>query len=300
MPYVTTSDNTRLYVKEWGAGPPVILIHGWPLNADSWDDVGVGLAEAGFHAIAYDRRGFGRSDQPVSGYDYDTLSDDLATVIKGTESNGAALVGFSMGGGEVARYLARHGAANVSKAVLLSSVVPYMLKTGDNPTGVDQSVFDEMTKGIREDRGDFMQDFAKNFCGVGLISKPVSQATLDLFFIWAMQAGLWPTLECARAFAATDFRADTAAFTVPTLIMHGTGDQVVPIDASAREAARLIPHARLIEYDGAPHATLSSHKDEVIRDLVEFLRAGAQLSGEQDIHRAATFAPPNPRLQPLV
>jgi non-heme chloroperoxidase len=300
MPFVTTSDNTRLYVKEWGAGPPVILIHGWPLNADSWDDVGVGLAEAGFHAIAYDRRGFGRSDQPVAGYDYDTLADDLATVIKETESTGAALVGFSMGGGEVARYLARHGAANVSKAVLLSSVVPYMLKTEDNPTGVDQSVFDAMTKGIREDRGDFMQTFAKNFCGVGLISKPVSQATLDLFFIWAMQAGLWPTLECARAFAATDFRTDAAAFTVPTLILHGTGDQVVPIDGSAREAARLIPHARLIEYEGAPHATLSTRRDEVIRDLVEFLRGGEELSLEQDIPSATTFAPPIPRLQPTV
>jgi non-heme chloroperoxidase len=300
MPFVTTSDNTRLYVKEWGAGPPVILIHGWPLNADSWDDVGVGLSEAGFHAIAYDRRGFGRSDQPVSGYDYDTLADDLATVIKETESTQAALVGFSMGGGEVARYLARHGAANVSKAVLLSSVVPYMLKTDDNPKGVDQSIFDGMTKGIREDRADFMQDFAKNFCGVGLISKPVSDATLDLFFIWAMQAGLWPTLECARAFAATDFRADTAAFTVPTLILHGTGDQVVPIDGSAREAARLIPHARLIEYDGAPHATLATRREEVVRDLVEFLRGGEELSNQQDITRATTFAAPIPRLQPTV
>jgi pimeloyl-ACP methyl ester carboxylesterase len=300
MPYVTTSDNTRLYVKEWGAGPPVILIHGWPLNADSWDDIGVELAEAGFHAIAYDRRGFGRSDQPVGGYDYDTFADDLAAVVEATESKSPALVGFSMGGGEVARYLGKHGAANVSKAVLISSVVPYMLKTDDNPKGTDQSVFDGMLTGIRKDRGDFMQSFAKAFTGTSLISKPVSQATLDIFFTWAMQAGLSPTLACVRAFAATDFRADTAAFTIPTLILHGTGDQVVPIDGSAREAARLIPHARLIEYDGAPHATLSTHKDEVIRDLTDFLRGEDHLSEEQDIRRAAAIDPLLGGLQPTL
>ncbi|AYJ87579.1 alpha/beta hydrolase [Sphingomonas paeninsulae] len=299
MPYVTTSDNTRLYVKEWGAGPPVILIHGWPLNADSWDDIGFGLAEAGFHAIAYDRRGFGRSDQPVGGYEYDTLADDLATVIEKTESKNAALVGFSMGGGEVARYLGKHGGSNISHAVLISSVVPFMLKTADNPKGTDQSVFDGMLDGIRKDRGDFMQSFAKTFCGVGIMSKPVSQAVLDTFFIWAMQAGLSPTLACVRAFAATDFRADTAAFTVPTLILHGTGDHVVSIDGSAREAARLIPHARLIEYNGAPHATLATHKDEVIRDLTDFLRGG-QLSEEQDIRRAAAIDPMLGGLQPTI
>ncbi|WP_293881191.1 alpha/beta hydrolase [Sphingomonas sp.] len=300
MPYVTTSDNTRLYVKEWGAGPPVILLHGWPLNADSWDDIGVGLAEAGFHAIAYDRRGFGRSDQPVGGYDYDTLADDLATVMEKTESKNAALVGFSMGGGEVARYLAKHGSANVSHAVLISSVVPYMLKTDDNPKGTDQSVFDGMLAGIRKDRGDFMQSFAKTFTGTGFISKPVSQAVLDTFFTWAMQAGLSPTLACARAFAATDFRADTAAFTMPTLILHGTSDQVVPIDGSAREAARLIRHARLVEYDGAPHATLATHKDEVIRDLVDFLRGEGEVSEEQDIRRAAALDPMLGGLQPII
>jgi non-heme chloroperoxidase len=300
MPYVTTSDNTRLYVKEWGAGPPVILLHGWPLNADSWDDVGVGLAEAGFHAIAYDRRGFGRSDQPVGGYDYDTLADDLAAVIEATEAKGAALVGFSMGGGEVARYLGKHGAANISHAVLISAVVPYMLKTADNPKGTDQSVFDAMLAGIRKDRGDFMQSFAKTFTGTGFINKPVSQAVLDTFFIRAMQAGLSPTLACVRAFAATDFRPDISAFTVPTLILHGASDQVVPIDGSAREAARLIPHARLIEYDGAPHDTLSTHKDDVIRDLIDFLRGGEQVSEEEDIRRAAAIDPLLGGLQPTL
>jgi non-heme chloroperoxidase len=165
MPYVTTADETELYVKEWGpsSGRPVILIHGWPLNADSWDDVALGLANAGFRAIAYDRRGFGRSDQPWKGYDYDTLADDLAAVIDQCDAENAAIVGFSMGGGEVARYLSKHGTATVRQTALISSVVPFMLKADDNPNGVDQSVFNEMTEGMKEDRAAFMQTFAKGF-----------------------------------------------------------------------------------------------------------------------------------------
>ncbi|MBA3898251.1 MAG: alpha/beta hydrolase [Sphingomonadaceae bacterium] len=282
MPYVTTRDDTRLYYKSWGSGRPVVLIHGWPLNADSWDDVALGLAGAGFRAIAYDRRGFGRSDQPWDGYDYDTLADDLVTVIEGTcGGEQAAIAGFSMGGGEVARYLAKHGTAKVGHAALISSVVPFMLKRDDNRDGVDPSVFDGMKEGIGDDRTAFMQTFGKMFYGVGFIEKPVSQGVLDWTFQMAMMGGLWPTLACANAFATTDFRPDTAAFDLPTLILHGTGDETVPIDTGGRAAAKRIPHARLIEYDGAPHGLLATNKAEVTRDLVNFLN-GAQVSATQE------------------
>ena len=274
MPYVATDDDTDLFIKEWGDGPPVILMHGWPLNADSWDDVALGLANAGFRAISYDRRGFGRSEQTWEGYDYDTFADDLAAVIDqaSDESEKVAIVGFSMGGGEVARYLSNHGAEKISHAALIASVVPYMLKTDDNPDGVDQSVFDEMTDGMNADRAGFMQTFAEQFYGVGWISSPVSQGVLDAFFQSAMMAGQHPTLAAAAAFSSTDFRPDTSAFTMPTLILHGTADKTVPIDASARQAARMIPHAQLIEYDGAPHGLLVTNKDDVIRDLIAFLQ----------------------------
>jgi len=283
MPYVTTDDDCELYVKEWGpeGGKPVVLIHGWPLDADSWDDIALGLASAGYRAIAYDRRGFGRSDQPWSGYDYDTLASDLGAVIDQCDASGAAIVGFSMGGGEVARYLANHGADDVSQAVLISSVVPFLVKRDDNPDGVDHSVFDQMKAGIEEDRAAFMQTFGKAFYGVGWVTSPVSQAVLDHTFQMAMMGGLWPTLACAQAFATTDFRADCAAFTVPTLIMHGTADKTVPIDSSSRIAAKLIPHAQVIEYDGGPHGLLVTHKREVTRDLLAFLGGNtAELNDE--------------------
>ena len=301
MPYVTTADDTKIFVKQWGpkSGRPVVLTHGWPLNADSWDDVALGLANAGFRVIAYDRRGFGRSDQPWEGYDYDTLSDDLAAVIDQCGAQKPTIVGFSMGGGEVARYLSKHGAETVSQAALVASVIPFMLKTSDNPTGVDQSVFDKMTGGMQEDRAAFMQTFAKQFYGVGYLTSPVSDAVLDAFFQSAMMAGLHPTLACAKAFSTTDFRPDASAFTVPTLIIHGTGDQTVPIDASAREAARLIPHARLIEYDGAPHGLLVTHKAEVLRDLLSFLN-GDEVSGDQEISATERIDPTVAGLQPLV
>ncbi len=272
MPYVTTRDDAKLYVKQWGAGRPVVLIHGWPLNADSWDDVALDLAGAGYRTIAYDRRGFGRSDQPWEGYDYDSLADDLASVLDHCDAHDATLVGFSMGGGEVARYLSRHGAAKVHSAALIASVVPFMLQTDDNPGGVPQAQFDTMKEQIREDRFAFLQTFAKQFYGVGFFDKPVSQGVLDATFQMAVMGGQWPTLACLNSFATTDFRPDTAAFTVPTLIVHGTADQTVPIDTAARAAAKLIPHARLIEYDGAPHGLLATHKHDVVRDLLAFLR----------------------------
>jgi len=272
MTFITTRDNTKLYLKDWGEGRPVVLLHGWPLSADSWDDQAMALADAGFRTIAYDRRGFGRSEQPWGGYDYDTLSDDLADVIDATGAKNVALVGFSMAGGEVARYLSRHGGKNVSQAALISSVVPYMLKTDDNPHGVPEEMFAAMTAGMKKDRALFFAAFFKDFYGVGPVSHPVSDQLLENSRDVAMQASLKATLACAAAFATTDFRPDLASFTVPTLIVHGTADHTVPIDATGRAAAKAIPHAKLIEYDGAPHGLFATEKDRLTADLLTFLR----------------------------
>jgi non-heme chloroperoxidase len=272
MPHIKTSDNNKLYMKDWGAGRPVILLHGWPLSSDSWDDQAMAIANAGFRAIAYDRRGFGRSAQPWNGYDYDTLTDDLASVIEQTGAKDATLVGFSMGGGEVARYMSRHGGKLVLKAVLVSSVVPYMLKTSDNPAGTDQAVFEKMTQGIKEDRAKFFAGFFKDFFGVGMISHPVSDELLAWACNVSMQASLKATLECAKSFATTDFRGDLAAFKVPTLIIHGTADKTVPIDASGRAAAKGIRNSVLVEYDGAPHGLFATEKERFTKDLLDFIR----------------------------
>jgi pimeloyl-ACP methyl ester carboxylesterase len=275
MTMITTRDGTQLYVKDWGpkTGRPVIMMHGWPLTSDTWDDFAVVAADAGFRAISYDRRGFGRSEQPWDGYEYDTLADDLADVIEATGAQDAALFGFSMGGGEVARYMSRHGGKGVSKAALIASVVPYMAQTPDNPDGVPQSVFDEMTAGMKEDRAHFFHGFLKSFYGVGVFTGSVSEAVLDWSFQQTMMAGLWPTLACAKAFSSTDFRPDLPSFKVPTLIIHGTGDQTVPIETSGRAAAAAIPGATLIEYDGAPHGLFASNKQQLTDDLMAFLRS---------------------------
>jgi non-heme chloroperoxidase len=271
MNYVTTADKTKLYVKDWGSGRPVILLHGWPLSSDSWDDQAMALADAGYRAIAYDRRGFGRSSQPWSGYDYDTLADDLAAVIDQTGAHDAVLAGFSMGGGEVARYLSRHNGKSVAKAVLVSSVVPFMLKTADNPIGTDQAVFAKMGEGMKKDRAKFFASFFEDFYGVGMISSPVSDEVVEWSRSVAMQAGLKATLACANSFATTDFRGDLPAFRVPTLVIHGTSDKTVPVELG-RAAAKGIAGATLIEYDGAPHGLFASEKERLTQDLLDFIR----------------------------
>jgi non-heme chloroperoxidase len=272
MNYVTTTDNTKLYVKDWGTGTPVIMMSGWPLSADSWDDQAIAIANAGYRAISYDRRGFGRSSQPWHGYDYNTLADDLAAVIEQTGAQDVMLVGFSMGGGEVARYMSRYGGKSVAKTVLVSSVVPYMLKTADNPDGTDEATFAKMTQGMKDDRAKFFAGFFKDFFGVGMLAHPVSDELMQWCVNVALQASLKATLECAKSFATTDFRPDLAAFKVPTLIIHGTADKTVPIDASGRAAATGIVGSTLLEYEGAPHGLFATHKARLTDDLLSFLR----------------------------
>ncbi|MGC5796635.1 alpha/beta fold hydrolase [Sphingomonas sp. NFX23] len=272
MPYVKTRDGTDIYVKDWGTGRPVILTHGWPLNADSWDAQAMALANAGFRAIAYDRRGFGRSGQPWTGYNYDTLTDDLADVMEATGANtDATIVGFSMGGGEIARYMSRYEGKGVVAAGLISSVVPYMLKTDDNPDGVPEETLASIGAGIEDDRPAFFKTFLQQFLGVGFITSPVSDEVVDWVWSLAMQAGLHPTLECAKAFGHTDFRQDLAAFRVPTLVVHGTSDKTVPIDATGRAAAKGIADSQLVEYDGAPHGLTITDSDRFTNDLLTFL-----------------------------
>ena len=272
MSYITTQDNATLYLKDWGAGKPVIFISGWPLSADSWDDQAMVIAGSGFRAIAYDRRGFGRSSQPWGGYEYDTLADDLAAVIQQTGAEGATLVGFSMGGGEVARYLSRHSGKSVTKAALISSVLPFMLKSDDNPEGTAQAVFDDMADRIRDDRAAFFTTFFRDFFGVGMLSHPVSAEMILWARDQAMQASLHATLACAKSFSSTDFRAELEAFHIPTLIIHGTDDKTVPITASARAAHTAIAHSTLIEYEGAPHGLFATEKRRLSKDLLAFIR----------------------------
>jgi pimeloyl-ACP methyl ester carboxylesterase len=273
MSYVTTRDGVRLYAKDWGSGRPVVMMHGWPLSSDTFDDLGMAIAGAGMRAIAYDRRGFGRSDQPWDGYDYDSLSDDLANVLEAVGATDAAILGFSMGGGEVARYMSRHKGAKVSRAILVASIVPYMLRTADNPHGVDQPTFDGIAQALKDDRAKFWSGFFKNFYGGSDPSQLVSQEVLEWSGNLSMMASLNATLACAESFAGTDFRPELKSFTVPTLIIHGTSDKIVPIDASGRAAAKRIVKSTLIEYDGAGHGLFASHKQRLIDDVMHFLRS---------------------------
>ncbi|MGV1832277.1 alpha/beta fold hydrolase [Agrobacterium vitis] len=271
MAFIEAKDGTQLHVKEMGKGRPVVLIHGWPLTGDMFEYQSLALLEAGFRVITYDRRGFGQSGHPADGYNYDTFADDLASVIDSLDVQNVSLVGFSMGGGEIARYLSRHGASKVSKAVLVASVAPYLLKDGSNPDGVDASVFEGMKNDIRKDRFAFLQSFAKTFYGVGLVTSPVSQGVLDWSFILGVMASPKATIDCVDAFGKTDFRPDLAAFTIPTLVIHGTADKTVPIDPAGRAAANGIAGAKLIEYEGEPHGLFATAPDRLNRDLIEFL-----------------------------
>ena len=272
MPFIKARDGTQLYYKDWGAGEPVIFIHGWPLNADMWDYQLAHLGAHGLRCIAYDRRGFGRSDQPWMGYEYDTLADDLAAVIEGLGLDSVSLVGFSMGGGEIARYVGRHGSAKLRRTVLVSSVVPYLLKTAEHPDGVDVSTFDKIVEGLMKDRPHFLAQFGQQFFGKTLLDAKVSDEVLQWTLMMALQGGLRGTLACVRAFSETDFRTDLPGFSTPTLVIHGSGDKTVPIDVAGRQAAKLIPGAQFIEYEGEPHGLFVTAKDRLGADLLTFLR----------------------------
>jgi len=275
MPFLVTEDETELYFRDWGTGTPVVLIHGWPLNGDMWEKQASFLVENGYRVITYDRRGFGRSDQPWDGYDYDTFASDLNDVLEELELDNVALVGFSMGGGEVIRYLSTYGSARVSKAVLLAAVTPFLMKTPDNPTGVDAEIFDKIGQQIREDRPAFLKDFGPKFYGRTVLNHTVSEAVLEWSQGMALMSSLRPTLAAAVAWSTTDFRAEMAQITTPILIIHGTGDATVPIDASARESLKHLPNATLIEYEDEPHGLFLTATERLNNDLLQFLDGAA-------------------------
>lgn len=273
MAYVEAADGTRLFYKDWGSGRPVVFIHGWPVNADMWEYQMVPMARHGLRTIAYDRRGFGRSDQPGGPYDYDVLADDLAALLDTLDLHDVTLVGFSMGGGEVARYLSRHGSARIARTVLVAAVTPFLLRTPDNPEGVERGVFDQMVEGLSKDRPHFLAGFGKGFFGVGLLSSPVSAEFLQWNANLALMASPLATLACVRLFSETDFRPDMKAFDIPTLVIHGTSDGTVPAEVSGRRAVAMIAGARLLEYDGAPHGLFYTERDRLTADLLAFIGA---------------------------
>ena len=270
---ISTKDGTEIYYKDWGKGPVVTFSHGWPLSSDAWDGQMLFLVQNGFRAVAHDRRGHGRSSQASSGNDMDGYADDLAAVMETLDLKDAMLVGHSTGGGEVTRYIGRHGTKRVAKAVLIAAVPPIMLKSAANPEGLPMEVFDNMRSGMMKDRSQFYKDLAVQFYGANRPGAKVSQGMLDQFWLWSMQAGLKNAYESIKAFSETDFTDDLKKIDVPTLVMHGEDDQIVPVKDSALKSARLIRGAKEIYYPGAPHGITATHEDQVNADLLAFLRS---------------------------
>jgi non-heme chloroperoxidase len=269
----TTKDGTEIYYKDWGEGPVVTFSHGWPLSSDAWDGQMLFLVHNGFRVVAHDRRGHGRSSQASSGNDMDGYADDLAAVIEALDLKDAILVGHSTGGGEVARYIGRHGTKRVAKAVLIAAVPPIMLRSTANPEGLPMEVFDSMRSSLTKDRSQFYKDLATQFYGANRPGAKVSQGILDQFWLWSMQAGLKNAYESIKAFSETDFTEDLKKIDVPTLVMHGEDDQIVPVKDSAVKTARLIRGTKEIYYPGAPHGLTATLQDQVNADLLAFLRS---------------------------
>jgi non-heme chloroperoxidase len=272
MATITTTDGTQIYYKDWGAGQPVVFSHGWPLSADAWEDQMVFLAERGYRCIAHDRRGHGRSSQPWQGNDMDTYADDLAALVAALDLRDAMHVGHSTGGGEVARYIGRHGTQRVAKAVLIGAVPPVMVQTPANPGGLPMEAFDQIRAGVRADRSQFFKDLTVPFYGANRPGATVSQGLRDAFWLQGMQAGFKAVIDCIKAFSETDFTEDLKKIDVPTLIMHGDDDQIVPIGASAMLSSKLVKGSTLKIYPGFDHGMCSTHKDQINADLLAFLK----------------------------
>ena len=273
MPTITTKDGTQIYYKDWGSGQPVVFSHGWPLCADAWEDQMFFLCNHGYRCIAHDRRGHGRSGQPWNGNDMDTYADDLAELVEALDLKNAVHVGHSTGGGEVTRYIGRHGTKRVAKAVLIGAVPPLMLKTCANPGGLMMEVFDGIRTGVLTDRSQFFKDLTMPFYGYNRPGAKVSEGVRDSFWLQGMMAGFPASYFCIKAFSETDQTEDLTKFDVPTLILHGDDDQIVPISASALLSSKLIAGATLKVYQGAPHGLCTTHKDQVNEELLAFIKS---------------------------
>ena len=271
--FIETAPNVKLYVKDYGTGDPVILIHGWPLSNEMWEYQMENLVANNYRVITYDRRGFGKSSQPWNGYDYDTLTDDLKAIIDQLELKNVTLVGFSMGGGEVVRYFSRHAGANIKKAVLISSIIPYLAKSDDNPDGRTKEKNEATQLAIKEDRIDFLNDFGNNFFGVGFINNHLSTSLFEYYRMLASFASPHATTECAKSFSTADFRQEVLSIKVPTLIIHGNADKIVPIEISSEKTAKLIADNKFIIYEDAPHGLFYTDKNKLNFDLIEFLNS---------------------------
>ncbi len=272
MSMFATQDGTRIFYKDWGRGQPVVFSHGWPLSGDAWDAQMMFLGERGYRVIAHDRRGHGRSDQPWDGNDMDTYADDLAQLIDSLDLKDMVIVGHSTGGGEVARYIGRHGTKRVAKAVLLGAVPPQMLKTETNPGGLPREVFDGIRAGVLADRAQFFKDLTMPFYGYNRAGAKISEGVRDSFWRQGMQVGIKGAYDCIKQFSETDFTADLKKFDVPTLIVHGDDDQIVPIGAAGMLSAKIVPNAQLKVYPGAPHGLAQTRQDEFNADLLAFIK----------------------------
>ena len=276
MPTITIADGAQIFYKDWGRGQPMVFSHGWPLNADVWDDQMLFFGAQGYRVIAHDRRGHGRSSQTWDGNDMDTYADDLALVLEQLGVENAVMVGHSTGGGEVTRYIGRHGTKRVGAVVLVGAIPPLMLQTEANPGGLPRVAFDAIRTGVVTDRSQFYRDLSAPFYGANRPGATVSQGTRDAFWMWSMQVGLKAAYDCIKVFSETDLTADLDRFDVPTLFIHGEDDQIVPIDAAARIASKIVKGAKLVTYPGAPHGLTATHKDRFNADVLEFLRGVAQ------------------------